>query len=46
MQPFVRDHLVPVEEETRWAFLTKQHLLGVFFDSEKACDIAWRCGIL
>jgi hypothetical protein len=32
------DHIVSLEKQARQAVLTKQHLVGVFFDTEKAYD--------
>ena len=40
------DALVRLETYIREAFARKQHVYAVFFDMEKAYDIAWRGGIL
>jgi hypothetical protein len=40
------DHLVSLEEQIRQAFLTKQLLVAVFFDIERAYDTAWWYAIL
>jgi ribonuclease HI len=40
------DVLVRLETYIREAFARKQHVYAVFFDMEKAYDIAWRGGIL
>jgi hypothetical protein len=40
------DHFVTLEEQARQAFLTKQHLVVVFLDTEKACNTAWQYRIL
>jgi hypothetical protein len=43
---FLMDHLVSREEQVRQSFLTKWHLMVVFFDINEACDAAWQYGIL
>jgi len=40
------DHLVCLEEQVSQSFLTKWHLMVVFFDISKVCDAAWQYGIL
>ena len=40
------DPMVILEREIREAFNAKGHLIGVFFDIEKAYDTTWRHGIL
>ena len=40
------DHLVRLETYIRDAFLKKEHVVGVFFDLEKAYDTTWKYGIL
>lgn len=40
------DHLVYLEALAQDTFLSKQQLLAVFFDLEKAYDTTWRYGIL
>ena len=40
------DHLVRLETFIRDAFIQNQHLVAVFFDSQKAYDTTWKCGIL
>ena len=40
------DHLVRLESYIRDAFLKKEHVVGVFFDLEKAYDTTWKHGIL
>jgi Reverse transcriptase (RNA-dependent DNA polymerase) len=42
----VLDHLVRLEEYINDAFLTKQHVVAILFDLEKAYDTTWRYGIL
>jgi len=39
-------HLVRLESYIRDAFVQKQHVIAVFFDLEKAYDMAWKYGIL
>lgn len=41
-----QDQLVRLETTVREAFVNRQYCLSVFFDLEKACDTAWRHGIL
>ncbi len=38
------DHLIRLETYIRNAFLAKEHVLGMFFDMEKAYDSAWKYG--
>ena len=40
------DHLTTLEGAIQDAFVSGQHLLGIFFDLEKAYDTTWRYGIL
>jgi hypothetical protein len=40
------DHLVSLNEQVSQSFLTKWHLLTVFFDISKIFDAAWQYGIL
>ena len=40
------DHLVRLETFIREAFASKQHLVSVFFDLEKAYDTTWKYGIM
>ncbi|PVD32243.1 hypothetical protein C0Q70_07676 [Pomacea canaliculata] len=40
------DHLVRFETFVRDAFVGKEHVLGVFFDLERAYDTTWKRGIL
>ena len=40
------DHLVRLESFIRDAFLSKQEVVSVFFDLEKAYDTTWKYGIL
>ena len=40
------DHLVQLESEIQNTFLQKQHMVGIFFDLEKAYDTTWRFAIL
>jgi hypothetical protein len=40
------DHLVRLESYIRQAFYDKEHVLGVFFDLEKAYDTTWKHGSL
>ena len=40
------DHLVRLETFIRDAFIHNQHLVAVFFDSQKAYDTTWKYGIL
>ena len=40
------DNLVRLETFIRDAFIKKEHVVAVFFDSEKAYDTTWRYGIL
>ena len=40
------DNLVRLETFIRDALIKKEHVVAVFFDSEKAYDTTWRYGIL
>ncbi|GBN91127.1 RNA-directed DNA polymerase from mobile element jockey [Araneus ventricosus] len=40
------DNALMLETAVRDAFVTKKHLVSIFFDMEKAYDRAWRYGIL
>ena len=40
------DALVRLTDDVFSAYREKQHLVGVFFDLEKAYDTTWRFGIL
>ncbi|GBN76311.1 putative RNA-directed DNA polymerase from transposon X-element, partial [Araneus ventricosus] len=40
------DNILNLETAIRDAFITKKHLVSIFFDVEKAYDRAWRHGIL
>ena len=40
------DQLVRLETKIREAFLQRKHMVGIFFDLEKAFDTAWKHGIL
>ena len=40
------DHLVRLEDEIKTAFASNQHFISIFFDLERAYDMAWRGGIL
>ncbi|GBO16986.1 putative RNA-directed DNA polymerase from transposon X-element [Araneus ventricosus] len=40
------DNILNLETAIRDAFITKKHLVSIFFDMEKAYDRAWRHGIL
>ena len=40
------DHVVRLETSIREAIIQKQHLLGIFFDLEKAYETTWRYGIM
>ena len=40
------DHLVRLESYIKEGFAQKEHVLGVFFDLEKAYDTTWKHGIL
>jgi hypothetical protein len=43
---FSLDRFVTLKERSRLAFLTKQHLMGVFFNIEKAYHAVWKYRIL
>ncbi len=40
------DNLVTLESSIRDAFVSRKHLVSIFFDLEKAYDTAWKHGIL
>ena len=40
------DQLVRFESLLRDAFINKHHLVSIFFDLEKACDTAWKHGVV
>lgn len=40
------DHLVRLETYIRDAFITREHVVAVFFDLEKAYDTTWKFGIM
>ena len=40
------DNLVKLETAVREAFVSRKHLISIFFDMEKAYDRAWRYGIM
>ena len=45
-QRSTNDHLVRLETFVHEAFITKEHLVAVFFDLEKAYDTTWKYGIM
>ena len=40
------DHLIRFETFIRVAFITKEHVVSVFFDLESAYDTTWKYGIM
>ena len=40
------DSLIGLETFIRDAFVGRERVVAVFFDLERACDAAWRCGVL
>ena len=40
------DHLVSLEATVKKAQANSEHVVSIFFDMEKAYDLAWRHGIL
>ena len=45
-QQSTNDHLVRLESFVREAFAQRQHVVGVFFDMEKAYKSTWKFGIV
>lgn len=40
------DHLISLETYIRNAFVSKEHVVAIFFDLEKAYDTTWKLGIM